>query len=397
MLGAFIIGADPALARDLETAIQEVGRFDPARTTEEFPPAHDLERLIRAHAPHTAFVCVDNLEEALECRRALDQTVPGMPVVAFGRHVDQTTLLQLMKTGVREFLPVPFEVDSLDEIADRIGEQLAKTPLSVESTDKMFTFVPAKPGVGATTLAVNLSVAFSEMENTRVLLADFDLNSGLIDFMLRVDNTCTVIDAAMRADALDETLWPELVVSRGKLDLLPCGPPDPGVRVRPEQIHALLNFARRHYDVICADLSGNMEKYAIELMMESKRIFLVTTAEIPPLHLARQRLELLGDLDLLDRVSVLLNRSSRHNAISLEQVQDLLGLPVFETFPNSYLELHQALVDGAPISPASDFGKRNAQVARRIIAPQGAEAEEKQKKGFFENLSFLSSRLSESR
>ncbi len=38
------------------------------------------------------------------------------------------------------------------------------------------------------------------------------------------------------------------------------------------QIGKLMAFMRRTYQALCFDLSGNLEKYSLELMQESKRI-----------------------------------------------------------------------------------------------------------------------------
>jgi pilus assembly protein CpaE len=388
MLRVIIVGAEPELAAKLDAVFNETGRFALIRALQEFPEEHELERVLRAHSPQTVFLCVDDLPRALESHAQIVNTVRGVPLIAFGRTVDQKVLMELMKVGVRDFLPLPFRPNDLLELADRTEDRLASNPLAVEATDLMFSFLPAKPGVGASTLALNLSIALTRTGQTRVLLNDFDLNSGLISFMLKLNPTYSVTDAVIRCDDLDEQLWPELISSVRGLDVLPNGVSAPGTRIQPAHIHRMLSFARRQYDVICADLSGNMEKYAIEVMMESKRIFLVTTGEIPPLHLARQRMNLLRDLDIGDRVNVLLNRWGKRNAISINQIEDLLDAPVFESFPNDYGGVHKSLVAGTPVEPHSELGKRFTGLARRILNVN-ERPEEKKKKSFLQSISIM--------
>jgi pilus assembly protein CpaE len=135
-----------------------------------------------------------------------------------------------------------------------------------------------------------------------------------------------------------------------------------------------------------------MEKYSIELMLESKRIFLVTTPEIPPLHLARQRLNFLRDLDTGDRINVLLNRWSRKSAVSKDQIEDLLEAPVYESFPNSYAEVHSSLVAGAPIDPTTEIGRRYKDLAHRILQVDQQKGVGKSKRGFLNNFGILAGR-----
>ncbi len=326
MLRAIVVGTDEDLEARLKELFQDAGRIGLLRTVRDYPTGTDLERMLRAHAPHVVFLCMDNVDAALAVRTGVEETAPGLPVVAFGRNAGQQVLLELMKVGVREFLPLPFETQSLLELSNRLEDQLAETPLTFDSTDLMFAFLPAKPGVGASTLALNISVAMSR--ETKVLLADFDLNSGLIAFMLKVSSPYCLVDAVTKSAELDENLWPQLVTEVDRMHLLPAGRPQPGVRIEAIQIRRMLAFARRLYGVVAVDLSGNMEKYSIELMQESKQIFLVTTPEIPPLHLARERLNFLRQVDLGDRVSVLLNRYHKRGAISGAQIEDLLAVPV---------------------------------------------------------------------
>lgn len=386
MLRAIIVGADRELKERLEHAFETTSRFELIRWVEIHPVGNDLARILRAHAPQVVFTCVEDLQKALDVTNGIEMTIPGLPVVGFGKDLDSNVLLELMKAGVREFVPVPFDFTLLLDIADRLQDQLAKAQLSFESTDLMFSFLPAKPGVGASTLALNLSVAFAAQPKTKVLLADFDLNSGLIAFMLKISGTYSVVDAANMADQLDESLWPQLVTELSNLHVLPAGRPTPGVRIQPIQIERLLTFARRLYSVICVDLSGNMEKYSIELMHESKRIFVVTTPEIPPLHLARERINFLRQVDLGDRVSILLNRYHKHSTITVAQIEDVLEAPIYEVFPNCYQSVHQSLVEARPVDPLSELGARFHSIARRVLNPATPEAP-RRKKSFLERFS----------
>src|SRR6202022_74103 len=107
---------------------------------------------------------------------------------------------------------------------------------------------------------------------------------------------------------MDEALWPQMVTTIDKLDVLHAGKLNPDFRIEATQITHLMNFMRRNYRVLCFDLSGNLEKYSLEIMHESKKIFLVCTPEIPSLHLAREKYLYLKGLGLTERVCTPLNR-----------------------------------------------------------------------------------------
>jgi Flp pilus assembly CpaE family ATPase len=203
-----------------------------------------------------------------------------------------------------------------------------------------------------------------------VLLADFDLNCGIIAFLLHLDFDRSLVDAAEHAPQLDEDLWPKLVSKAHGLDVLPSGPIRPGFRIELPALRYLLEFARRNYDVVCADLSGLMERYSVELMQEAKRIYLVCTPELPALHLARQKLDYLRSLELEPRVSLLVNRSQKRALVTSSDIEKLIGLPVAVEIPNDYRGVHKALQEARPVDTGSEMGKRFSELARRILAKE---------------------------
>ncbi|RPI11674.1 MAG: hypothetical protein EHM65_06895, partial [Acidobacteriales bacterium] len=279
------------------------------RSLEQYPAEEELVRVLRSLAPQLVLLSVENLGEAVAVAKCVETNAPGVAVLALGQDPSPEVLLEMMRAGVREFLQPPFDGPAVVEAVSRAGQAVERTPRSANLSDQIFSFLPSKAGAGTSTVALNLGAAMSELPSTRVLLVDFDLNSGLIGFMLKLDNPHSVIDAAESSLHMDETLWNQIVSVRGALDVLAAGKINLGCRVEPLQVRSLLDYARRHYGAICLDLSGNLEKYAVEIMHESKRIFLVCTAELPSLHLAREKLAFLRSVDLEDRVSVVLNRA----------------------------------------------------------------------------------------
>jgi pilus assembly protein CpaE len=291
-------------------------------------------------------------------------------VLALGQDPNPEVLLEMMRAGVREFLQAPFDGPAVVEAVSRAGQAVERAPRSANLSDQIFSFLPSKAGAGTSTVALNLGAAMSELPSTRVLLIDFDLNSGLIGFMLKLDNPHSVTDAAESSLRMDETLWNQIVSVRGALEVLPAGKINPGYRVEPLHVRSLLDFARRHYNAICLDLSGNLEKYSVEIMHESKRIFLVCTAELPSLHLAREKLAFLRSVDLEDRVSIVLNRVGKRDVVSTPEVEKLLGLPVYTTFSNDYKGIYQALASGKPVEPASELGKQFRKQAEILLSKE---------------------------
>jgi len=349
-------------------------------------------RTIRAHAPHVLFLSTESLTKATEIVKLVERDAPGIQLVAISRTCDPTVLLDVMRVGIREFLALPFNRQAVYETLLRVSEQALKRPTVVDSTDQLYSFLPSKQGVGTSTVALNAAIALSRHPEVGVLMLDMDLSSGIIGFMLKLNNAHSVVEAAENAHVLDETLWPQLVTRVGEMDVLHAGRLNPDFRIESSQLRHLLEFARRHYRAICVDLSGNLERYSLEIMHESKRIFMVVTPEIPSLHLAREKLNFLASLDLGDRVSVLLNRGHKRSLVSPAQIEDLLGVPVMMNFTNDYQGVHRALQSGRSVEANSELGKQFSALAASILEKKVPEMDTK--KRFVEYFSILPSRYS---
>ncbi|MFN3323082.1 MAG: CpaE family protein [Bryobacteraceae bacterium] len=391
MLRGIIIAPDQELGDVLEQELFDIGHIAVLRRYDAIPGIGELVRFIRARAPQVIFLNTDDLQPALLLARELEAQVPGLQFIPFGRKCSPDVLLELMRSGLREFLTCPFQRSSIAEAIARAAENVARRPPEIDATDLLYAFLPSKPGVGTSTIAVNASLAMARQAEGKVLLADMDLNSGIISFMLKLNNMYTITDAAERALNMDENLWPQLVSPVGNLDVLHAGRVNVEFRIEAAHIRALIDFARRNYRAISIDLSGNMERYSFEIMHEAKKIFIVCTQELPSLHLARERLQLLRNVDLADRVAILLNRTHRRCTISPSQVEELLGVPVQLALPNDYQGVHKSLTAGKGIDSASELGKQIETLAAAMLDRKPAVSESKRK--FVEYFSLLPSRV----
>lgn len=370
MYRSIVICPDQGLARGLQEALQgvsfhTVGRI--VRVLDHYPDSDELTHLVRAVAPDLLFVSLESPPSAIAVVKYLEKEAEGVQTIAFHREANSTVLLEAMRAGLREFLSHPFDREQLEESLVRVAAQLEKRPPSYASTQEVFSFLPAKAGVGASTVAVNLCAQIAAAPGMLTLLADFDLNSGMLRFMMKLENPNSILDAAAYSSVLDESLWPQMVTGRGNLHMIHAGPLNPHVRIDGTQIHNLVDFARRNYKAIGFDLSGNLERYSVELMEHSKRILLVTTPEIPSLHLAREKLQFLQNIGLGGRVALILNRYPRRHVISPQEVAEVVGAPVTAVLPNDYQGVQQALARATCVSPNSDLGQAYGSLARGLL------------------------------
>jgi pilus assembly protein CpaE len=380
VLRSIIIGSDAEVSQRLEEALTALGIVSVLRVLPSYPSGSDLSRILQALTPDMVFLSFEKVEQAQLTVQFLEKEVEGIQITAIHRVCDAPALRETMRVGVREYVEFPFERQALIDSIQHSASLLEQKPVKYPGTTHLFSFLPSKAGVGASTLALNVSAALARRGNTRVLLSDFDLNSGMMRFLLKLQNEYSVLDAVEHSGAMDENLWPQLVTSIHRMRVLHAGRVNPSIRIDGTQIRNLIQFMRRNYDALCFDLSGNLERYSLDIMHESLKVLLVCTPEIPSLHLAREKLQFLKTVDLDNRVGVVLNRVHKKPVFSKAQVEEILGTRVIASLANDYVGVNRATASGSVVDPKSELGREYDLFAASLVdarTPQPAESKKK--------------------
>ncbi len=107
--------------------------------------------------------------------------------------------------------------------------------------------IASKPGVGTSTLALNVAAALASKMAGRTLLCDFDISCGMIQFMLKLANQNSVVEAGQHAFNLDERMWADLLTPLGNLDVQHAGNMSSALPAEPELFSKFIGFVRRLY------------------------------------------------------------------------------------------------------------------------------------------------------
>lgn len=367
MLRVAMIGNEAELDSQLLPFLREKLGVDSIRRLPGYPDGDKLERFMRASFPRLLFVSMEEPKKAEYIARWLKQFAPGTQVAGVSTVGDAETLRSALRAGMLDCLAVPFDPSQVAEVL-RIAEQnLGPAENDFANKGKVISFLPSKPGVGASSIAMNVSLAMSRRLDGRVLLADFDLNLGLQGFLFKMSTVHSATEAGENAFRMDEEIWENLVARRGNLDLLGSGYATPGQRLDQGAAKELLQFWRRNYHTICIDHSGVFERYSIDLLMASDEIVLVSTPEIAPLHLAKARMGLLRDYGLADKVIFVVNRAKPRDAVTKEACEQCVGIPVSLFLPNDYARLEEAQFKGTHVAVDCPLGQGFEDLAGKLV------------------------------
>jgi len=143
--------------------------------------------------------------------------------------------------------------------------------------------------------------------------------------------------------------------------------------VEHARLHVVLNYSRMIYDWIVVDLPLVFQRTSLITLSESDQAFLVSTSELPSLHLARKAVNMLEQLGLpKDRFKMVVNRISKRDGIGIADMEKLFNCPVYSSIPNDYFSLHRVITLGQPLSGDGDLGKAIDGLAQKLAGQQEA-------------------------
>ena len=96
--------------------------------------------------------------------------------------------------------------------------------------------------------------------------------------------------------------------------------------VPPRQLTRLLDYARSHFAIVCADLTGAQESHALSVLRASDGIFVVAGTDGASIEGIREKMEWLRSIDLGERCGLLMEHTP--HGVSASEAEDLTGTPV---------------------------------------------------------------------
>lgn len=387
MSRVIVICPEQELLSEVDRLLTECKGVRVERKLAEYPDRGQLTRILRTADPDVIFLSGHDPDAMEAATRCIVEASPGAPVILIDRNGSKDTLVRAMRIGIRECVPYPLRLEDLQGTLTRSMEWRAANSSKSPVTKLVYSFLPAKPGVGATTLAVQSALAAARMGEGRSFLLDADLSSGMVRFLLKLGNSHSFRDAMDHAEELDETVWPQLISQHKSLDCLHAGDIDPHYVIDLQRLEAVLEFTRRLYESVMIDLPGRLERYEMELMTSSKRVLLVTTPEIASLHMAKAKYNYLKDSNLGDQVTLIINRHEK-SCLTKDEIAKLVGIPAQFTMGNDYAGVQKSLVHGGAVETGSLLGRQITQLAGWMLGKEPA-AQKAASKGFLRRLSFL--------
>jgi len=288
------------------------------------------------------------LAVAVELARNYRTSRPSLGVILVRSRLEVAVLTQAMQAGVREVI----SADDASELlaATRRSQQVSEvfTDRAPESTlgrrGKMVLVFSAKGGCGKTTVATNLAEALAADPSKSVCLVDFDLQFGDVAVALQIDPAKTISDAIRMQHSLDiQGIRSLLTQHKPNLHVLlaPLDPSDVEF-ITPDLAQKILRGLKDTYDYVVVDAPPAFTEVILRAFDLADRYLLLTTLDTPSLKNLKVTLGTLQALGMpRAKWNVVVNRSTARAGVTVEDVQNNIGLDIYATIPDS---------DSVPIS-----------------------------------------------
>ena len=342
----------------------------------------DSEHLdrIRSYEPHIVILHMANdPERGIRAAGAIASGVPGAALVGLGPELDASRLLEAMRAGLSEYVPTPLGPGDVREALERTMRKYGRTG-TVESrrNGRLLAFFSPKGGIGSTTVMTNVGIELHRLTGKRTLLVDLDLELGEIASHLGVRPRFHFVDLVRNIHRMDADLLASYIERHKSGVHVLSAPfePEIGEDVTGEQIAQILGLLRSHYDYVLVDTSKSLAPPALAALRTADPIVLITNMDVPSLRNLKRCLPILDDATAGDasRLRLVVNRYNTKSLVSLDDIEETLGIEVFKTLTNDFDTVITSISAGQPLvlQGGSRYAEQCKELARDIAG--GAEA-----------------------
>ncbi|SMH37779.1 AAA family ATPase [Maritimibacter sp. HL-12] len=287
---------------------------------------------------------------------------PETKVVVIGAENDIGLYRTLMKRGVAEYL-----VGAITPLAYVATIQKLFGQESATQLGKVYVFVGAKGGVGASTLAQNVAWTLAEERSSPTLLLDLDFRFGSAAVNLDLKPVTGLEKYLAAPDKLDAALLDRLVVQRGEfLSVLPGFDDALGdIEPAPEAVERLIEIARASFPHVVVDLPHDWSPGSRDALTSADEVIVVAAPDLPNLRNVRALLERLRALRPNDAPPrVILNgcRVPRRKEIAPDKFAKSIGLETCPTITFDPVTFGAAAAEGRALREHAPRSKAQGSV-----------------------------------
>lgn len=292
-------------------------------------------------------IAAENPQRAVRAIEFLQANTLQLAIFANGSMQDPATIVASMRAGACEFIDQNAGPDALLDALTRHSSKRTRNRGGAGKA-RIFTFLSAKGGAGATTAAVNTALALQQAHGN-VVLVDF-APVGHAQLHLNLRPSFGVPDALENLHRLDASLLDGLMtVAKDGLHLL-AGPQQPYQSVpTPAELARLFDLLVNHYSYVVIDDSSRLDATTRLLSDLSNAVLIVAQTDVVSLWSAGRIHDFLAEGAASSRLRMVLNRYKKIPGLTDEDIEYSTRCKVLWKIPNAFQAVSPAIDNGAPV------------------------------------------------
>ena len=336
-------------------------------------PAGPTDSILRQIQDSRAEVVIvdipaQDLQRAVDAIELIHATTQQIAIFANGSMSQPATIVATMRVGAGEYLDDSAGSDALLEALTRFSSTRTRSRGGAGKA-RIFTFLSAKGGAGATTAAVNTALALQQMHGD-VVLVDF-APIGHAALHLNVRPQFGVLDALQNLHRLDVSLLDGLMTTSSEGLHLLAGTQQPYQNApTPAELARLFDLLVNHYRYVIVDGSSRLDPTTRLLSDLSNAVLVVAQTDVVSLWSAGRIQAFLEEGTGRDRLRMVLNRHKKIPGFTDEDVEQVTRCKVLWKVPNAYHAVSPAIDHGTPV-----VLQENTEISRSFRALAAALAD----------------------
>ncbi|WP_454738878.1 AAA family ATPase [Cupriavidus necator] len=312
----------------------------------------------------------------------LQRLFPGLPLVAVGRADQPGIMLAALRAGVKDFIDLNDAHADAEAVIKRLAVPRDQVrPAEAVRQGKIVVLLGARPGVGVTSLAVNLAAAarrhlpLREQTDARaeVLLLDLGLPARDGALYLNLSPGFHFVEAVRNLRRFDQVFVQTALTRHGNgVCVLPLPPALGELRdISYSEAISLLERLRAFFDMQIIDLGGfGNAEFTAQIVKAADSVVLVAEQSVGAIVSAAELVHELRAREVeRDDLHLLVSRFDPRLGVDAAQIARRVGVESVATLPDSREALVLAMNRGAVLAdddPHDPYVRALAELLARL-------------------------------
>ena len=333
----------------LKKFIEEQSEFRFLAETDDYGKAYEAVNEL-AHA--VLFIDIDFMSKDFDYINTLMEKFKNLRIITFSQTPSIELTVKSLRVGASGLLAVPFIKSECTNLLNKIRDELLHN-VKEKSKCRIITVFSNKGGIGKTSIASNLALELAKTTKEDVALVDLNFQLGDVTTFWDLKPSFDISYMMNNLDKINKEFLLN-TLERYKftsLHILADPPYFKGAdNISVKQINKLFEILKETFSYVVVDTSAGFDNKTMCAVKNSDLTFLVTVANLPALRNCQKCINLFAEHGCAkDSIQVIVNRYMENDEISLDDIENLMGQPIFAKIPNNYFTMMSAINKGVPV------------------------------------------------